>query len=135
MKNIVTATIYFSFKGKNYSPSITLELDKYLAATGSLPDLYPLIANENNFDLYSYEYEVMQSVDIHFSQPQGLIADFITNGQLDHDAFQAAWQKQRIESRLLDIAKRHMNINDFTTQPQLKNALLDAYQQGKQDRH
>ena len=55
MKNTITASIHFSFKGKNHTPSITIELDQYLVGGGTLPDLCMLTANENNHDLYSYE--------------------------------------------------------------------------------
>lgn len=52
MKNIVTASIHFSFKGERHTPSITIELDRYIKATGNLPDLCQMIARENNFDMY-----------------------------------------------------------------------------------
>ncbi len=133
MKNSVTATMHFSFKGKKHAPSIMLALDKYLASSGQLPNLYPLIANQNNFDLYSYEYEMMQAAEIVFSDAKGLVKSFITNGQLDFDAFQAAWQEGRIESELLDIAKIHMDINDFTSHSPLKKALQTAYRLGQKN--
>ncbi len=133
MTNTVTVSIHFSFKGKKYAPSITLELDKYLISSGKIPDLCPLIANQNNFDLYSYEYEMMQAAEIVFSDAKGLINQFITDGQLDVGAFQTAWQEDHIESELLNIAKNHMNINDFTAHPPLKNALQAAYRLGKRD--
>lgn len=133
MKNIVTASIHFSFKGERHSPVITIELDKYLLSTGKMPNLYPLIAKENNFDMYSYEYEMMQAEPIIFSNAQGLIKDYIVDEQLNLEAFVAAWHEHRAIEKLLQIAKQHMDINDFSLHPKLKAALLEAYNSGKKD--
>ena len=86
MKNIVTASIKFSFKGVNHNASLTLDLNDYMRTSGIFPNLYPLIAKENNFDMYSYEYEMMQSEEIIFTGPSGLVENFITDGKLDIDA-------------------------------------------------
>lgn len=134
MKNTITATILFSFKGEQHSPSITIELDKHLESTGKLPDLYPLIANNNNFDLYSYEYEMMQAAEITFSDARGLIANFIVGGQLNTEDFVSAWQESNRLGKLLQITELHMNITDFNQHQELKKAMLAAYQLGKQDR-
>lgn len=131
MNHTVTASIHFSFKGQRHTPSLTLELDKYLESEGRLPNLYPLIARENNFDLYSYEYEMMQAEPIIFSEARGLIADYIINGQLDLAAFEMAWQENQTIEKLQQIAEHQMGINDFSQHPKLKSALLEAYNAGK----
>ena len=133
MKNIVTAAIHFSFKGERHSPAITIELDKHLLSAGKLPNLYPLIAKENNFDMYSYEYEMMQAEPIMYSDAQGLIENYITDGLLDLNAFEAAWHEHHALEKLLKIAKQHMDINDLSQHPELKAALLEAYNTGRKD--
>jgi hypothetical protein len=133
MKNTVTASIHFSFKGEELSPSITIELDQYLVNGNSLPDLCSLIAKENNHDLYSYEYEMMQAADITYSDAQGLVAEFIVEGSLNVDAFEAAWNENKALEKLLIIAENHMNITDFSQHLELQKALLDAYQLGKKE--
>ena len=133
MKNIVTATIHFSFKGKELSPSITVELDPYLEGAGSFPNLCSLIAKANNHDLYSYEYEMMQAAEIMYSDAQGLVAEFINEGQLDVGAFEASWNENKALTKLLFIAEEHMNITDFSQHIELKKALLEAYMLGKKD--
>lgn len=134
MKNIVTATIEFSFKGETFTPGITIELDKHLKANGSLLDnLYSIIATENNIGLYSYEYEMMQAETIKFQHVEGFVENYIVAGILDIKCFEAAWHENHALSKLLDIAERHMNINDFEQHTELKQALLAAYQLGKQD--
>lgn len=131
MKNIITASIHFSFKGERHKPSITLELDRHLESTGTLPNLYQLIAKENNFDLYSYEYEMMQAEEIKFSNAEGLIKDFISDGVLDVDAFTLSWQENKALNELLSIAEEHLNIKDFSQHDELKQALLAAYLLGQ----
>lgn len=133
MKNIITATIEFSFKGKRHSPSLTIELDPHLKTSGKVPNLYPLIARENGFDLYSYEYEMMQAEPIFISDAKGLVAEFISNNQLDNTAFEDAWNNQHILEKLSDIIIKHMRINPVDTRPEFKQALLAAYKLGKEE--
>jgi len=133
MKNTITASVHFSFKGEQHTLSIRIELDEHLRSSGKLPNFHPLIANKNNFDLYSYEYEIMQSVEIIFSEPTGLISQFIINGQLNTDAFISTWQENQRLEKLLNITKEYMNITDLEQHPDLKKAMLAAYQLGKQD--
>lgn len=133
MKNILTASIHFSFKGKEHSPSLTIELEPYLEGAGSFPNLCSLIAKANNHDLYSYEYEMMQATNIKYSDAQGLVAEFINDGQLDVEAFEAAWNENKALIKLLSIAEDHMKITDFSDHIELKKALLEAYMLGKKD--
>ncbi len=133
MKNIVTATIHFSFKGINHSPSITIDLDQHLETNGDLPNLCQFIARKYNFDLYSYEYEMMQAEQISFSDAQGIITNFINDGILDVEAFKAAWHENRAVSKLSEIANQHLDISELSANPGLKDALFAAYQQGKLD--
>lgn len=133
MKNTITASIHFSFKGKEHSPSLTVELEPYLEGVGSFPNLCSLIAKANNHDIYSYEYEMMQATDIKYSDAQGLVAEFINEGQLDVEAFEAAWNENKALTKLLAIAESHMNITDFSQHVELKKALLEAYMLGQKD--
>ncbi|VAX00840.1 hypothetical protein MNBD_GAMMA22-927 [hydrothermal vent metagenome] len=133
MTNIITASIEFSFKGKNLSPSITIELDPYLINGGNFPELCQIIAKQNNFDFYSYEYEMMQAQTISFSNAQGLVAEFIHDGILNINAFETAWHENAALEKLLVIAEQHMNITNFNQHLELKHALLEAYTLGKKD--
>jgi len=126
MKNIITASIHFSFKGQELSPSLTVELDQYLEGGGTLPDFCLLIAKANNHDFYSYEYEMMQAAEINYSNANGLIADFVKNGQLDIIAFETAWNENKALEKLLIIAETHLNIKDLEQHIELKKALLEA---------
>jgi len=133
MSNRITASILFCFKGKTLSPSLELDLDQHMHAGGKIPDLYPLIARANNFDLYSYEYEMMQAEPIKFSNPLGMVADHVSENELNFVTFEAAWHENKIIKQLQEISDRTMSINDLGQHPELMKALLQAYQLGKND--
>lgn len=131
MSNLVKASVIFCYKGETLSPSITIELDEYLQASSTLPDLYPVIAKANNHDLYSYEFEMMQAQSIVFSEASGMVAEFITDGRLDIDAFVKAWTDQQCMDALAKVAVDVLSIDDLEKNPELKQALLEAYNLGK----
>lgn len=131
MKNIVTISIQFYYKGEQHSPSVTIEMDELILATNNLSHFYPLLAKENNYDMYSYEFEMMQAEPLHFSNAEGLIADFISDNALDTDAFIAAWKKDLAIIQLSDIAEKTMNINNLKEHPELTDALLQAFELGQ----
>lgn len=131
MSNLVKASVIFCYKGETLSPSITIELDEYLEVSNALPDLYPIIAKANNHDLYSYEFEMMQAQTIVFSEATGLVAEFITDGLLDIEAFVQAWNDLQCLEALAKIADDVMSVEDLEKNPELKQALLEAYKLGQ----
>jgi len=133
MSNRITASILFCFRGENHSPSLDLDLDQHMHAGGKIPNLYPLIARANNFDLYSYEYEMMQAEPIKFSNPEGMVAEHVCESELDFEAFEAAWQEHKIIEQVQEIAASTMAVSDLAQHPELMKALLQAYQLGKND--
>ena len=131
MSNHITASVEFYFKGKHFTSSIELDMDQYMQTTGQLPVLYPLLARTINLDLYSYEYEMMQAETISFSQAKGLVADYVTDGVLNFNAFEAAWSENSVIEKLQEIAKQNLSIDDLQQHPELKKTLLEAYRLGK----
>ncbi|VAX12670.1 hypothetical protein MNBD_GAMMA24-208 [hydrothermal vent metagenome] len=131
MSNKITASIIFCFKGKRYSPSLDLDLDRYMQSSGQIPNLYPLIARASNVDLYSYEYEIMQAEPIKFSKPQGMVAEHVIGNTLDIKAFESAWLEHKILQQLQEITANSMAINNLQQHPELMEALLQAYHLGK----
>jgi hypothetical protein len=131
MKNQVTASVEFYYKGEKLSACVEVDLDHYLQTNGKIPALYPLLAQAIDLDFYSYEYEMMQVEPIIFSDARGLVADYVNDGKLDFDAFQSAFNQHAVIERLQAIAGEHMGIDDLQQQPELMNALLEAYQLGK----
>ncbi len=135
MGNHITASILFSFRGQTHTPSVELDLDRMMREQGGIPDLYPLIATANGFDLYSYEYEMMLAEPIRFSQPQGLVSEFIHEQGLDTAGFEAAWKEQQLQQELRHIAQQYLPAVDEQEQPRLMEALRQAYLLGKKSRN
>jgi hypothetical protein len=131
MSNHITTSVEFYFKGKKHSASIELDLDQHMQTTGELPALYQLLAKAINLDLYSYEYEMMQAETIIFSQAKGLAAEYVNDGLFNFNAFKAEWIENKILDELQEIVQRNLSVTDLDQQPELKNALLEAYQLGK----
>jgi len=130
MNNKITASIHFCFKGKNHAPSIEIEIDAHMLSAGCLPNLYPLIAKANGYDMYSYEYEMMQAEAIKFSHAEGLSANFIENDIFDQAAFENAWHNEKASQKLATIAKENLDIEALDKHPALQTALLAAYHLG-----
>jgi len=132
MSNHITASVEFYYKGEKLSATIELDLDQHMQAAGQLPDLYPLFAKALNLDLYSYEYEMMQAEAILFNDAKGLVAEHINERLLDFESFKAAWTEAKTLEKLQEIVQRHLSVEDIHQQPELKNALLEAYLLGKE---
>ena len=131
MTNRIDASIEFSFQGKGYSPTATIDLDIIMAKSGSLPDLHRTLALQHKIDTYSYLYEAMESYDIHYSNPTGLAEQCLHNGQFDLAAFEQLWREEHETRALADIAQNHLGITDLAAEPKIKQALLEAYRLGK----
>lgn len=131
MKNIITASIEFYFKGKKFSPSITIELDPLMQSSGRMPVLHPLIANQNNIDLYSYEYEMMQAESIKINHAEGLVASYVVNGTLDIAAFELAWHDQQILEKIQQLVKQHKITHLVQQHPEIEKILIEVYNLGE----
>ena len=134
MNNHITASVEFYFRGNKISSTVELDIDNHMQSAGKLPDLYPLLARAANLDLYSYEYEMMQTEMITFSLAKGLVAEFVSGDFLDIDTFETAWAEYDILAKLEKVAQKNLSIEDLTEHTDLKNALIEAYQLGEQAR-
>ncbi len=127
MTNTITASIEFYFKGEAYKPSLELDLDHIMSQYGHLPDLYPLLAEQQQIDNYSYEYEMMLSVDIDYSEPSGLAEQCLTDGKFNHNLFIQLWHESQLMTKLNPILKQQLNIEDIEQHPELKKVLMHTY--------
>ena len=59
-----------------------------------------------------------------------MVANHVTDGILDIDAFAHAHRQHSAIEKLAIIAKTHMAVKDLSDQTDLKQALLEAYQLG-----
>ena len=131
MSNSITVSSEFDFKGKKLSPSMVIDLDQHIKTNGYHESLYSMLASSNEIGLYSYEYEILLSTDLIFSNATGLAENFLTNGEFDFAGFQQALRNQSLDGILSEIAHKHLSIADLSSQPNLRKALLEAYQCGK----
>lgn len=131
MKNTITVSAEFFFKGEKFSPSMMIDLDAHIRSKNDLAMLYPLLAKSNNIDLYSYEYEILLAENLVFSEATGLAVPFLDNGIFDIDAFEQALLDKNIIETVSTVAKTILSIDDLDTQPVLKAALIEAYKLGQ----
>jgi len=132
MKNSIVISAEFFFKGQKLSPSLVVDLDAYIKNHSTPTSILPLLAKNNNIDLYSYEYEVLQSEPLIFSNATGLAEQFLSIGGFDFEAFTQAWNDQRILDAVSHIASTHLSVDDLSAQPELKSALIEAFKLGQQ---
>ncbi len=135
MKNTLTVQISFSYQGNTYTPSATIDLDRYLTKNEPVPDFFPLIARANDIDAYSYQYEVMEMGQYQYLQATGLARQFCTPDSFDLAGFEAEWKQRDLEQKIADIAHKYMKVNDLSENDALKNALLQAYRLGSTNQH
>lgn len=133
LSNSIEVSVEFSFKGENYSPSATIDLDEMMEKGRELADLHSFLATLHDIDTYSYMYEVMESQDIEFKNAKGLATECLSNGHFDIQKFQQLWQQLQELAVIGEIAKQHMHIDDLDQHSELKAALLAAYEAGKKE--
>ena len=131
MKNSITATINFDFKGQRYSPSLVIDLDSHMQSIGKLPDFHGLIAAANNIGIYSYEYEMLLAEDIKFTDAQGMIKDYIVDGVLDTERFETVWLEHQALQIINTIVNKNMALDDLQQHPEFIKTLLEVYKSGQ----
>jgi hypothetical protein len=134
MKNRIDISITFDFKGERSTPTATIELDEFITSERGLPQFHQILAQRNNIDLMSYQYEIMLEDKVQVSNAQGLVADFVNDGRLDEEAFLQAWHAQGIFEQLQSIAQEHLAVDDLEKNPELKKALAEAFKLGRETR-
>lgn len=131
MKNSITISVEFFFKGEKLSPSVVIDLDDHVKHNKTIESFPPLLARSGNMDLYSYEYEMLQAEPLLFSNAQGLAKQFLNENFFDFDSFEQALSDQQISTAVAEIAKTHMAIDDLSSQPELRTTLIEAFKLGQ----
>ncbi|PUE03848.1 MAG: hypothetical protein C3L25_00205 [Candidatus Sedimenticola endophacoides] len=129
--NSIQAKVVFSYRGEDYSPTMTLDLDAIMSLHGTLPDLYASLARSNGIDTYSYLYEVMEATELCFENPRGVAAECFADGVFDIPCFERAWHAWRALDALRMVAGEELGVADLEGEPALKRALLRAYDLGR----
>lgn len=130
--NKITVTIPFSFKGKDFKPSIDLDLEQFSKTNDDFSRVFHQVASENGINNYSYEYEVLESSPLYFSQASGIAKDFLID---EHNFDLTGFKKKIQENKIIDviqaIASDVLDIDDLENHPDLKRALVKAYKAGE----
>ncbi len=132
-QNQISASIEFYFKGEKITTSVELDLDSVMQTNQELPNFYPLLASSIKLDIYSYEYEILQTEEILYSHAKGIASDYLHDGLFDFEAFKSSWIMNQVNLELSDIALRHLSIDTLDEQSGLKLALIEAYELGRRD--
>ena len=132
MKNSITVSVEFFFKGEKFSPSMEIDLDEHIKRQRSIESFPPLLATSNGLDHYSYEYEMLQAEPLVYSRPKGLAKAFLNDDYFDFEGFEQAWQVELVAEAVAAIAREHLDVNDLSSQPELQTALIEAFKLGRQ---
>jgi len=111
--NSVTASLQFDFRGQTFTPSIQVDLDQFMLRRHEIHTLYDMLGASIGLDSYRHEYDVMIMQNICFSEPAGLVSEFVKDGRLDFDGFSNAWQNARLLDAIRPVAKKHLGIDDL----------------------
>lgn len=131
VKNSIRVSAQFDFKGETYTPEVVVDLDAVVERNELAPNYQLLLANENRIGLYSYEYEVLESSELVFSDATGYASEFLHENRFDYEGFRRHWQAQQNLLALRDIAREYMGVASLEEQPKLQAALLAAYRLGQ----
>ena len=112
------------------TPSAVVEFDQYLEKNQPVPQFFQIVARDNNIDVYSYQYEVMEMGHFKYSEATGLAAEFYQLDNFDLEGFIDKWKEEYVLHLLSDIAKKYLDIDDLDENEAIKNALHQAHQLG-----
>ncbi len=129
--NTIIVTIPFSFRGEDYTPSLKVDLNDFAKKDVDASVLFRLVAIENSIDTYSYQYEVLESSHIRYSQATGAACQFLNNEEFDFEGFKACIKQTGVTDILADIANKTLKISDLDKHIAIQNALLQAFVAGQ----
>ncbi len=132
MKNSIDARVEFSFQGKDYELVSHIDLDARALLVEHAPSFHQILARDHHIDTISYLYEVMLEADLEFINAQGSALDFLHDRYFDMDAFTRQAKMHQLTAMLQPIAQRELGIHNLEQHPGIKNALLQAYQLGRE---
>lgn len=129
--NTIRARLVLSFKGETYALDSVIDLDECLGESGAAPNFHQLLARTAGIDPYSYLYEVLEAHEIEFSDATGVAVRSCHDGRFDWAQFEQDRREEQDWPAVRAIAERVLATRDWEAAPDLKAALLAAYQAGK----
>lgn len=136
MKNTITASVSFDFKGESHEPSVEIDLDDWARRSGREQlDLYAMVAQANNINPYGYELEVMEVSEMIFKQPVGKARGFydVESQQFDFDGYRIAWLLDQMFDRFNQVSESILK-QPLEKGGDVHQAMLAAYEMGLQSR-
>ncbi len=130
--NTIHAQVVFSFRGETHDLAATFDLEQCQAEAGEAPNFHLLLARASGIDPYSYLYEVLESHDITFSQATGAAQGCCLEGRFDWFCFLRARDAAADVTALRAIALEFLDVADLDSRPEIKAALLAAFQAGRE---
>ncbi|MDG6778373.1 hypothetical protein QCB44_06630 [Thiomicrorhabdus sp. zzn3] len=133
MKSTITVRSTFDFRGETFCYEADIDLPSYVDDVELfLQQLPNRIAKQNQMDVISYKFEMLESSEIEVIRFQSRIASAIPNLPMRVETFLDLYQKVGPEAYLQNIAENHQL--DLDANPQIAKALKAAYELGKEHR-
>lgn len=129
--NTIRARVSFSFRGEVCELDSVIDLDRCLGEPGAVPDFHRLLAEAAGIDPYAYQYEVLESHEIEFSEATGAAAQSCQDGRFDWAGFEQALRAERDWQTVRAVAEGILGPRDWDADPALKAALQAAYRAGQ----
>ncbi len=130
MNSSLEIHVEFSFKGEDHVFSEVLDLDEILQKSVISPSFHAIIAKNNDIDVHSYLFEVLEQAELVYVKATDLASGFLKEGYFDLEGFSEKWRESRTIDLLRPIALRELGI-DPDSDPGLRAAMLEAYRLGK----
>ena len=130
MNNSLEIQVEFSYKGKDHVFSEAVDLDEIFKKCQTWPSFHEILAKNNDIDVHSYLFEVMEQADLVFVSATGLASEFLKNGHFDLEGFSGKWREERALDLLRPIALQELGM-ELDSIPGLKAAMLEAYRLGQ----
>ncbi|MDQ6962497.1 MAG: hypothetical protein Q9M28_08230 [Mariprofundaceae bacterium] len=130
--NSIKASLNTSFRGETHNASLDIDLDRFMLRNEDFSLLHAQLAQSIGLDSYSHLYDVMCSEAIFFSHAAGMAKDYLEAESFDFDAFAEAWKEEQVFHAIQEVAKQCMAIDDLSQHPELRQALSQAFQKGRE---
>ena len=122
----IDASLRFDFKGESFYLTSHLPLPQY--ASASMTDIYTLLAQEHDVDIYSHAFDAMMSYPITFRNAKGSAQHYLSSdGDFNFTAYRLNCEHQRILQTITPIARDLMQIDNLDVHPKLKQTLIAVY--------
>lgn len=132
MKNTITVELNNSFKGVENKFQIELPLYFNPSYLEGLPVVVPRrLAEKNNINTYSYQFESMEADDVYVIAAEGLAAELVKD-QPVLLAELIQWCASVTVSDQLDYLVENL-LPDLKDDPKVKEAIQQAFELGKLD--